>query len=172
LKAGVGAECLWTQTLGLRRGREHHRRRASGAGVAVNGDRDVLIALTDGQVAQVVRGAASRMGLAGLLPEVNGLDMLRSVVLPLLEDATYSRSTLRALLALAAFPADGSEHELTDVARQLGFSPGTTHRYVCTWMAVGLLEQDPRSRRYRRVPADHACGELGTARTGGGRDAG
>jgi DNA-binding IclR family transcriptional regulator len=31
-------------------------------------------------------------------------------------------------------------------------SPSTTHRYMTTLLAVGLLEQDPRTRRYR-VPA-------------------
>jgi DNA-binding IclR family transcriptional regulator len=28
-------------------------------------------------------------------------------------------------------------------------SPSTTHRYMTTLLAVGLLEQDARSRRYR-----------------------
>jgi DNA-binding IclR family transcriptional regulator len=28
-------------------------------------------------------------------------------------------------------------------------SPSTTHRYISTLLAVGLLEQDPRSRRYQ-----------------------
>jgi DNA-binding IclR family transcriptional regulator len=35
------------------------------------------------------------------------------------------------------------------VAMQLGLSPSTTHRYMTTLLAAGLLEQDPRSRRYR-----------------------
>lgn len=121
----------------------------------MSGKRDVLIALTDGQVAQVVREAACRTSVAGLLPETDALDALRSVVLPLLDNATYSRSTLRALLALAAFPADGAERELTEVARELGFSAGTMHRYVGTWRALGLLDQDPRSRQYRRALVDH-----------------
>jgi len=32
---------------------------------------------------------------------------------------------------------------------QLGMSPSTKHRYMTTLSAVGLLEQDPRTRRYR-----------------------
>ena len=28
-------------------------------------------------------------------------------------------------------------------------SPSTTHRYMTTLLAVGLLDQDPRTRRYR-----------------------
>jgi hypothetical protein len=127
-----------------------------GNGVAMSRDRDVLIALTDVQVEQVLREGCDRLQPAGLMPELSELDTLRGVVLPLLADRTYSRVILRAVLALAAFPADGTERELTDVARQLGFSPATTHRYLGTWMAVGLLEQNPRSRRYRRVAARRA----------------
>jgi hypothetical protein len=32
---------------------------------------------------------------------------------------------------------------------QLGMSPSTRHRYMTTLLAVGLPEQDPRTRRYR-----------------------
>jgi hypothetical protein len=117
----------------------------------MSGENDVTITLTDGQVRQVVLETTGRTSLASVLPEVGGLEALRRVVLSLKDDATCSRSTLRALLVLAAFPVDGSERELSDVARQLGLSPSTTHRYIGTWMLVGLLEQDPRSRRYRRV---------------------
>lgn|GEM_PF-1306571 len=127
--------------------------------VTVSVDRGPSIALTDGQVAQVLREASHRAQLASLLPEVSQLDALSSVALPLLEDSNVSRSTLRALLVLDALPPDGSERELTDIARQLDVSASTTHRYIHTWMALGLIEQDPRSRRYRRTqgrarPAD------------------
>jgi AraC-like DNA-binding protein len=120
----------------------------------VNDDRGVTITLTDWQVARIVREAAGESELASLPSGLDGLPGLRGALLPLLDDATYSRSTLRALLVLGAFPADGGELELTDVARQLGLSPSTTHRYIGTWMAVGLLEQHPRSRRYRRALRD------------------
>lgn len=116
--------------------------------------RDVTITLTDGQVARVVREVSGGAGPATLLSRLGDLQELRSALLPLLDDATYSRSTFRALLVLGAFPADGSERELTDVARQLDLSPSTTHRYIGTWMAVGLLEQEPRSQRYRRALTD------------------
>jgi IclR helix-turn-helix domain len=119
----------------------------------VTSDREVTITLTSGQVTQVVRVASGAAAVARVLPRVGDLEEMRRVVLPLLDDKHCSRSTFRALLVLAAFPPDGDERELTDVARALGLSPGTTHRYIGTWMAVGLLEQDPRSRRYRRAPA-------------------
>ena len=49
---------------------------------------------------------------------------------------------------LASFPADGSATAVTEVAERLEMSPSTTHRYLSTLLAVGLLEQDPRTRRY------------------------
>jgi hypothetical protein len=131
---------------------------------AVSGDRGVLIELTDGQVARVLREASGRVDLAALLRDVGELDVVSEVVLPLLEDGAYSRSVLRALLVLNALPLDGSERELTDVSRELALSPSTTHRYIGTWMAVGLVEQDPRSRRYRRALAGDAGAECATAR--------
>ncbi len=117
------------------------------------------IELTDGQVERVVRAAFGRAGVVDLVCEVSVFEALRRVVLPMLDDMRCSRSTLRALLVLAAFPADGSERELSDVARQVEISPSTTHRYIGTWVAVGLLEQDARSRRYRRVLAERGGGE-------------
>ena len=134
----------------------------------MSGDREVLIALTDGQVAQVLREASGRPHLASLLPEMAVLDGVSSVVVPLLEDAAYSRSVLRALLVLNALPLDGSERELTDIAEELGFSASTTHRYIGTWMAVGLVEQNPRSRRYLRLLGRDAEGQ--PARAVGGDD--
>ncbi len=70
---------------------------------------------------------------------------------PMWDDHQWSRSVLRSVLVLAACPADGSDSEITDIARATGLSPSTTHRYAQTWAALGLIEQDPRTRRYRRV---------------------
>jgi hypothetical protein len=66
------------------------------------------------------------------------------------EDAKVSRSVLRALLVLAAFPLDGTYRALADVSKEVGYNPSTTHRYASTLLAIGLLEQDPKSRKYRR----------------------
>jgi hypothetical protein len=134
-------------------------------GVAVTGA--VSIALTDAQVEQVLREVAHRPRLASLLPEVSQLDALSSVAMPLLGDANYSRSVLRALLVLNSLPRDGSERGLTHLAGQLAISPSTTHRYMHTWMALGLVEQDPGSRRYRRTPASHADRERAGTMAGG-----
>ena len=133
----------------------------------MSGDSGVTITLTDGQLEQVIDDASRRSSLAGVLPEVSGFDQLRSVLLSLKDDVRCSRSTLRALLVLAAFPPDGGARELSDVARQLGLSPSTTHRYISTWLAVGLIEQDRRSRRYRRTPVGHASATGASAARGG-----
>jgi len=120
----------------------------------VSDGRGVTVTLTDAQVARVLDEASGDAGLTALSAGLGDPQGLQSAVLALLDGDGYSRSTLRALLVLAAFPADGAERALTDIARQLALSASTTHRYVATWLAVGLLEQDPRSRRYRRALLD------------------
>jgi DNA-binding IclR family transcriptional regulator len=65
------------------------------------------------------------------------------------DDARLSRSLLSGLLVFAAFPADGESLGNLDVARMLGMSPSTTHRYISTLLEVGLLERDAGTRRYR-----------------------
>jgi len=133
-------------------------------------DGGVSIKLTDRQVSQVVREASGGTGLARLMSSVNDLDDLRGLVSPLLDDPKCSRSTFRALMVLVAFPPDGRELELTDVAGELGLSPSTTHRYVSTWLAVGLLEQDPRTRRYRRTRVRTRNGTRALASSATGAD--
>ena len=50
---------------------------------------------------------------------------------------------------LAVFPVDGSYLGNADLARMLGMNQSTTHRYLSTLVAVGLVERDPATRRYR-----------------------
>ena len=129
----------------------------------------VTITLTGRQVLQVMRHAA-RTGLIDMLGDVADPGAVHDTLLSLLADDQYSRSTLRALLVLAAFHPDGSERELTDVARELAISPSTLHRYVGTWMAIGVLDQNPVSRRYKRVRVTlatrEAVSELGEEAVG------
>jgi hypothetical protein len=110
----------------------------------------VTIELTDAQVERVFSGATRRAGRVGVLASVANLQDLQSALLPLLDNDQCSRVVLRALLVLDAFPSDGSERELRHVASDLSMSPSTAHRYIRTWLMVGLLDQDPDSRRYRR----------------------
>jgi hypothetical protein len=113
---------------------------------------DVTITLSSAQVASVLRDAFGGESLVAPLAGVSSGEWLDGVLFSLMDDDSLSRSTVRALLVLGVFPADGAERKLTGVAKQLGMTASTTHRYVHTWVAVGLLEQND-SRRYRRVSA-------------------
>ena len=117
----------------------------------------VTISLTDAQLAQVMRETTSVGSLTRLLGDADDAHRLRQVVAPLYDDPRYSRSTLRALTVLGAFTKDGIERDLKHVAEEVELSPSTTHRYISTWVMLGLLEQDPASRRYRRAPAREAA---------------
>jgi IclR helix-turn-helix domain len=68
-----------------------------------------------------------------------------------LEDSQLSQSLLRGLAILASYGPDRPWRAIIDLAGQLGMSPSTTHRYVKTLRAVGLLEQNPSTREYRPV---------------------
>jgi IclR helix-turn-helix domain len=119
-------------------------------GVLASG-RGVTITLSDSQIEQVVSDIAEDPCLSTWM----GGDIQPSRELEsLLADARYCRSLLRAFLVLGAFPADEDGRELTDVARELGLPASTIHRYATTLMTVGLLAQNPHSRRYRRPPRD------------------
>jgi DNA-binding MarR family transcriptional regulator len=115
------------------------------------GDPPTTITLTTEQVLEVVQHASVQTELNKILGELADLQPLEETVAPLLADLTLSRSTVRALMVLAAFGRFDEPRELTEVARELDLSPSTTHRYVRTWFALGLLNQDPASRRYRRT---------------------
>jgi IclR-like helix-turn-helix domain-containing protein len=111
----------------------------------------VLIELSPAQVDRVIRSAADGGSISMLL---SGLTDVREVLAReprQLEDSRLSRSLLAGLLMLASFPTDGSYLGNAEIARMLDMNPSTTHRYVSTLVAVGLLERDPSTRRYRLV---------------------
>jgi Fic family protein len=111
----------------------------------------VSIELSPAQVDRVIRSAAEGGSISLLL---SGLRDVREVLArepSQLEDNRLSRSLLAGLLMLASFPSDGSYLGNAEIARMLDMNPSTTHRYVSTLVAVGLLERDPGTRRYRLV---------------------
>ncbi len=113
--------------------------------------REIAVTLSAEQVQTVVQAATAPAAVGqAFASALENSTALASALKPLLHDNSYSRSVLRALLILAGFPADGTERELTTVAMEVGFSTSTTHRYLHTWEAAGLLERDADSRRYRR----------------------
>lgn len=60
-----------------------------------------------------------------------------------------SRSLHRGLKVWIAFPVDGAARGVGEVARELGMSRTTVHRYVAALVEVGLLEPDRVTRQYR-----------------------
>jgi hypothetical protein len=112
--------------------------------------RAITIALTDDQLAHVMKGLSQRDTLAGLATDV---DLAAAVADSLDEteaEALGSHSLVRGLRILAALPSDGGELELAGLARALQMAPSTVHRYLQTWIACGVVQRDERSRRYKR----------------------
>jgi DNA-binding MarR family transcriptional regulator len=109
----------------------------------------INIELTRPQIDRVVRESGHGSDVSNLLRGLAEGGSLASRYESLSESPRLSRSLLLGLLVLATFPGDGDSLAVTDVAGRLGMSPSTTHRYMTTLLAVGLLEQDPRTRRYR-----------------------
>jgi IclR family pca regulon transcriptional regulator len=64
-------------------------------------------------------------------------------------EATYSQSLERGLAILAAFRPERPLLGVSDLSRELNLSRSTTHRYVATLTALGYLQQDAASRKYR-----------------------
>ncbi len=110
----------------------------------------VTIELSQAQVDQVLHRASVASSISLLM--LSGLSDLRDALAlapEYLEDTRMSRSLLVGLLLLSAMPADGSRMSLTEVARTLGLTISTAHRYVYTLVTIGLLERDPSTRKYR-----------------------
>jgi IclR helix-turn-helix domain len=118
-------------------------------------DGHVMIELSRSQVDQVVRSAGRGGTMSILFSALRSPDWCLSGVRQeeahpqQLEDRRLSRSLLSGLLVLSCFPPDGGYLGIADLARTLGMNTSTTHRYVTTLLAVGLIERDPATRRYR-----------------------
>ena len=108
-----------------------------------------VIELLPSQVERVVRAAAD----AGSIPLLlSGLERVRGTLAARptqLQDPRLSRSLLSGLLLVASLPGDGSYVGNAQLAGVLGMNVSTVHRYLQTLVAVGLVERDPDTRRYR-----------------------
>jgi hypothetical protein len=110
---------------------------------------DVLLALIPEQAAEVMADAvAGRRGAELLAGLVTPQDLANS---PLPNAQMMPRLLLCGLVVLACFPADGSWQSIEETADVLGLPTSRIYRYVHTLLAVGSLEQSPRTRMYRRV---------------------
>jgi IclR family transcriptional regulator, pca regulon regulatory protein len=67
-------------------------------------------------------------------------------------EAGFSQSLERGLGILAAFTPTQPSLGVSELAREVGLSRSTTHRYMSTLTRLGYLQQDPASRRYRLGP--------------------
>jgi hypothetical protein len=126
-------------------------RRAGRAGVG-----QVSLELTNAQVEGIVRSTVDARGpslnllLSGLIAEqAISESSLEERYWVELESGRLSHSLFRGLLILALFISGEEGRGVVEVARQLGLSPSTTHRYISTLVAFGLLVQDPSTRKYR-----------------------
>jgi IclR family pca regulon transcriptional regulator len=66
--------------------------------------------------------------------------------------AGHSQSLERGLAILSSFRDGRGLLGISDLGRELGLSRSTTHRYVATLTALGYLQQDAPSKKYRLGP--------------------
>jgi hypothetical protein len=132
-------------------------------------DQDIAIALSPAQIEQVIRSAgyATNGTVSSLLAaaldnahctsegDAQARNFLREATQlamnSALGDPQLSQSLLRGLAVLSCYGPERPWRPIVDLAKELGMSPSTTHRYVKTLRAVGLLEQNPTTREYRPV---------------------
>ncbi|MFI4990993.1 MAG: helix-turn-helix domain-containing protein [Solirubrobacterales bacterium] len=113
-------------------------------------ENSITIALTQAQIVRVLREAViDPHGFSPLLAALTTSSRAPSHAFR--DSPRYSSSLARGFQVLAAFPVDGTRQTIADTARVVGLSPSTVHRLVRTWTSVGILEQDPDTRRYGLV---------------------
>jgi hypothetical protein len=112
----------------------------------------VLLELTPAQVVQVARAATSGGSIAFLLSHFHEPGVRLDLSLASTGHPGISRSLINGLLVLATLPADGSYIGNKEVAEILNLNPSTANRYLATLVAVGLIERDTQTRKYRLAP--------------------
>lgn len=132
-------------------------------------DQNIAIALSSAQIEQVIRSAGHTSNgtvsslLAAALDNAHSMpvgdhrerlslhEATQRALSSALGDPQFSQSLLRGLAILSCYGPERPWRTIIDLAKELSMSPSTTHRYVKTLRAVGLLEQDPTTREYRPV---------------------
>jgi hypothetical protein len=109
----------------------------------------IAIELTPNQIDRVILGATGAGNMSVLLS--GQIDMKEMIARrsELLGDPSISRSLLRALLILAAMHEDENYIGVVELSNKLEMSPSTTHRYLSTFVLVGIVERNESSRKYR-----------------------
>jgi IclR-like helix-turn-helix domain-containing protein len=112
-------------------------------------DAPLTLELSRAQVDRIVRAASGGPSISTVLSGMLASPERLARTLAEFDDTRLSRSLLSGLLVFAAFPTDGGSLGNVEVARMLQMNPSTAHRYISTFLEVGLLERDPGTRRYR-----------------------
>jgi hypothetical protein len=107
-----------------------------------NQKQSISITLSPNQIDEILRAATNSRA-----PSVSTL--IGGYMPTDTEDPRMSRSLLRGLSILTCFGPDGDARGILELARDLGLSPSTTHRYAFTLVEMGLLERCPKTRKYR-----------------------
>jgi IclR helix-turn-helix domain len=111
--------------------------------------RPVTLELSAAQVDEVIADATNSNGIRAMLLGLTDPPSTLKIESAAFADLRLSRSLLWGLVVLAAFPRDRSYVSNSQIAEKLGMTITTTHRYVSTLLATGLLERDPKTRQYR-----------------------
>jgi DNA-binding MarR family transcriptional regulator len=111
--------------------------------------RPVLLELSRAQVEEVLSAANGASSLTLAMQGVGDVGEALTVAESHLRDRRLSRSLIHGCLVLACFAPDGTYLGNSEVAGMLGMSLSTVHRYITTLLALGLLERDSHTRRYR-----------------------
>jgi hypothetical protein len=128
-------------------------RHSPGHRLAVNAP-PLTMELSQAQVDEVIRRASSSGDISMVLTGIGDAGLIWASNPEILNDTRLSRSLLLGLFVMAAMPADGSYVGCTQIARTLGTTSGSAHRYLTTLVAVGLVARDPTTRKYRLAHAD------------------
>jgi|SRR5271166_3040055 len=117
-----------------------------------------MLPVSPAQIQLMVQAAASDQSGGGLLRLLlalagswEGVTAQDVEADPRFQEKNVSQSLIQGMVVLAAF-SGGREHAVTRLAREIGMSTSTAWRYARTWVAFGVLEQDPETRRFR-VPS-------------------
>jgi IclR helix-turn-helix domain len=111
-------------------------------------DDSISITLNRAQVSHVLHQAEEATGIAAALSGRTDGDKLARAYDAIDEVPALSRSLLTGLLVLRCFPEDGSSLGVKEVADIVGTKSSNAFRYMATLVAAGLLERDPKTRRY------------------------
>jgi hypothetical protein len=119
---------------------------------------DISLRLTRAQVREITRAAAHGnsvsaptlpVGLGESRPDLTSASLEKRLQSG--HGKHFSRSLLRGLLIQRAL-ADEKAWGVKEIAREIGISSSTAHRYLVTLLFLGVVERDPETRKYQAAP--------------------